>query len=101
MPHIESDIWQRFGSNSDFVLIGIDREETPEKVAMLKEKTGVTYPIAYDTDGSAFRLYAHPEAGITRNILVDRDGRIAMLTRRFEQQEFDSLCSKIAHLIEK
>lgn len=99
MPHIESDIWKRFGSNDGFCLLGIDREETADKVARLKELTGVTYPIAYDTDGSVFRLYAYPEAGITRNVLIDREGRIVMLTRRFEQEEFDLLCSKIAELI--
>lgn len=99
MPHIESDIWQRFGSNPDFRLLGIDREETVEKVLKLKEATGVTYPIAYDTEGAAFRLYAHPEAGITRNVLIDREGRIVMLTRRFEQDEFNALCGKIAEML--
>lgn len=54
MPHIESDIWQKFKDNPDFVLFGIDREETPEKVKLLKNITNVTYPIAYDTDGSVF-----------------------------------------------
>lgn len=99
MPHIESDIWKRFGSNPDFCLLGVDREETAEKVLKLKESTGITYPIAYDTEGAVFRLYAHSEAGITRNVLIDREGRIVMLTRKFEQDEFDALCSKIAEML--
>lgn len=99
MPHIENEIWKRFGSNPDFVLMGVDREETPEKVKHLKEVTGVTYPIAYDVAGEAFRLYAYPDAGITRNVLIDRDGRIVMLTRKFQQAEFDTLCAKIASLL--
>lgn len=100
MPFIEKDIWQRFKSNPDFCLMAIDREETPDKVAMMREKTGITYPIAYDTDGAVFRLYAYPDAGVTRNVLIDRNGVIRMLTRRFEQQEFDSLCTEIARLLE-
>lgn len=101
MPYIESDIWQKFKKNPDFVLIAIDREETPDKVKLLKETTKITYPVAYDTDGTVFRLYAHSNAGITRNILVDRDGRIIMLTRRFEETEFKELCEKIAEELQK
>ena len=99
MPFIESDIWQRFGSNPDFVLLGVDRDETADKVAMMKEKTEVTYPIAYDVESNAFTLYAFPDAGITRNVLIDRDGKIVMLTRRYEEEEFAALCAKIAEML--
>lgn len=96
MPYIESDIWQKFGSNPEFVLIGIDREEEADKVAMLKEKTGITYPVAYDTTGDVFRLYAEAGAGITRNVLVNREGKIVLLTRKFDETEFAGLCEAIA-----
>lgn len=96
MPYIESDIWQKYKGNKDFVLVGIDREETPDKVAMLREVTKITYPLAYDTIGEVFCLYAHPNAGITRNVLIDRNGRIIMLTRKFDETEFRELCNKIA-----
>ena len=99
MPHIESDIWQKHKNNKNFVLVGIDREETPEKVALLRDVTKITYPLAYDTTGDVFRLYAHPNAGITRNILIDKKGRIVMLTRKFDEQEFKNLCSKITQML--
>lgn len=99
MPFIEHDIWQKYGADPEFVLIGADREEPEDKVALLKEKTGISYPIAYDTDGSVFRLYAEPNAGITRNVLVDRDGKIILLTRKFDETEFAGLCDKIAELL--
>ena len=99
MPHIESDIWQKYKDNKNFELVGIDREETPDKVALLRDVTKITYPLAYDTTGEVFRLYAHPNAGITRNVLVDRDGKIVMLTRKFEEQEFKTLCAKIDELL--
>lgn len=95
MPYIESDIWQKHKDNKNFVLVGIDREETHDKVAYLREVTGITYPLAYDTTGDVFRLYAHATAGITRNILIDKKGRIVMLTRKFEEKEFSDLCNKI------
>ena len=99
MPYIESDIWQKYKGNKDFVLVGIDREETAEKVAYLKDVTKITYPLAYDTTGDVFRLYAHPNAGITRNVLIDKKGRIVLLTRKFEAQEFKGLCEKIGELL--
>ncbi len=99
MPHIESDIWLRHKYNKDFFLVGIDREETTEKVDYLKEVTKITYPLAYDTTGDVFRLYAHPNAGITRNVLIDKKGRIVLLTRKFEEQEFKELCKKIDELL--
>jgi peroxiredoxin len=99
MPYIESDIWLPHKDNKDFVLVGIDREETKDKVALLREVTKITYPLAYDTTGEVFRLYAHQNAGITRNILIDRNGKIIMLTRKFEEQEFETLCAKIGELL--
>ena len=99
MPYIESDIWQKHKGNKNFVLVGIDREETAEKVAYLKEVTKITYPLAYDTTGDVFRLYAHQNAGITRNVLIDKKGRIVLLTRKFEEQEFKGLCKKIEELL--
>ena len=101
MPYIESDIWQKYKDHKDFVLVGIDREETSDKVAMLREVTKITYPLAYDTTGEVFRLYAHSNAGITRNVLVDRKGRIIMLTRKFDETEFRELCNKIASELNK
>ena len=95
MPHIERDIWQPHKDNSDFVLVGIDREETLEEILPFIEQVGTTYPIAMDTNADVFALYALRNSGITRNILIDRDGKIVMLTRKFKQEEFDALVEKI------
>ena len=95
MPFIESDIWQRHKDNKDFVLVGIDREETKEQILPFIEKVGTTYPIAMDSNGDVFASYALRGAGITRNILIDRDGKIVMLTRKFEEAEFKALVEKI------
>ena len=95
MPFIESDIWLRHKDNKDFVLVGIDREETKEAILPFIEKVGTTYPIAMDSNGDVFASYALRGAGITRNILIDRDGKIVMLTRRFEEAEFKELVEKI------
>lgn len=95
MPFIESDIWQPHKENSDFVLVGIDREEAKEDILPFIEKVGTTYPIAMDTNADVFASYALRNSGITRNVLIDRDGKIVMLTRLFNEEEFNALVEKI------
>lgn len=101
MPYIESDIWAKHKDNADFALYGIDREEPVEKINELIEKTGVTYPIGLDPEAEIFKLYAEEKAGITRNVIIDRDGRIVMLTRLFEMDEFNEMVQVIDGLLEK
>ncbi|NLZ95180.1 MAG: TlpA family protein disulfide reductase [Bacteroidales bacterium] len=100
MPYIEKDIWIKYKNNPAFALYGIDREEPVEKVNELIEKTGVTYPIGLDPDAGIFTLYAKEKAGITRNVIIDRDGRIVMLTRLFEMEEFREMVEMIDGLLE-
>lgn len=100
MPYIEKDIWDKHKNNPEFALYGIDREEPVEKVNELIEKTGVTYPIGLDPDAGIFTLYAEEKAGITRNVIIDRDGRIVMLTRLFELEEFGEMVAVIDGLLE-
>ncbi|MBR3877448.1 MAG: TlpA family protein disulfide reductase [Bacteroidaceae bacterium] len=101
MPFIESDIWQRHKDNSNFVLLGIDREETKDEILPFLEKVGTTYPIAMDTNADVFASYALRNSGITRNVLIDRDGKIVMLTRKFEDAEFKALVEKIDSMLKQ
>ena len=100
MPHIENDIWLKHQNNPNFVLYGIDREEPIEKIEELIKKTGVTYPIGLDPDAGIFTLYAKKEAGITRNVIIDKEGRIVMLTRLFDEEEFKEMVKLIDSLLD-
>lgn len=99
MPHIESDIWQKHKENPSFALYGIDRDEPLETVLKFAEKTGITYPMALDPGADIFALYADRNSGITRNVLIDREGRIVMLTRLYDEKEFASLVAKIDEML--
>jgi len=99
MPHIESRIWQPHKDNADFVLVGVDREEPREVVAEYTAKLGTTYPMLLDEKGDVFASYALRKSGITRNVLIDRDGRIVKLTRRFVEPEFNNLVATIDSLL--
>lgn len=101
MPHIEKEIWQRHKENPQFVLVGVDRQETKEVVDEYTAKVGTTYPMALDTAGNVFASYAVRNSGITRNVLVGPDGRILMLTRSFKEAEFNKLVATIDSLLAK
>ena len=99
MPEIERQIWQRHKDNPHFALLGIDRDEPDSTVLAFAEKTGVTYPLVLDPGGEIFQQYAHRLAGITRNVIVDTDGRIVMLTRLYDEAEFNSMVAVIDSLL--
>ncbi len=99
MPHIESDIWQRHKDNPEFALYGIDREEPVEKIEEMIAATGVTYPIGMDPTADIFGSYAEKNAGITRNVIIDREGKIVMLTRLYDEEEFNEMVDTIDKLL--
>ena len=100
MPFIEKEIYSVLKSNDNFLLIGIDLKEDKATIEKFKKATGITYPIAFDTDGKIFELYAEAEAGVTRNVIIDKDGKVAFLTRLYDREEFDAMKSKINELLE-
>lgn len=99
MPQIESRIWQRHKNDTAFALLGIDRDEPAEKVVRFAEQTGVTYPLVLDPGADIFGLYADKQAGVTRNVIIGRDGRIVMMTRLYEEKEFERMVAVIDSLL--
>jgi peroxiredoxin len=95
MPHLETEVWQRFKKAEDFILIGIDLKEEPEKVDRFIKQMEVTYPFTIDSDGSIFESFTLPKAGVTRNIVLDRRGKIIFLSRLYEPKEFNEMIQVI------
>jgi len=90
MPFIENEIWLQ-GKDKGLVVIGIDRDEPEATVLKFKDDMKITYPLALDTGAEIFGLFAQKEAGVTRNVIIDRKGKIIFLTRLFEQEEFNKM----------
>jgi peroxiredoxin len=98
MPIIEEEIWQK-QKNNGLLLIGIDRDEPLETVIAFGEKMKITYPLALDPGAEIFSLFAHKKSGVTRNVIIDKDGNIAFLTRLFNKEEFNEMKSVINQLL--
>ena len=90
MPFIEKEIWQAKKSDG-LVLVGIDRDEPVEKVLKFKKDIKITYPLALDKGADIFGLFAQKEAGVTRNVIIDRSGKIIFLTRLYNRAEFNRM----------
>lgn len=98
---LEPKIWQKYKDNPSFVFIGIDRDEPLEKVKQFIQQTGITYPMALDPGAETYVKYAERESGITRNVLIDRAGRIVKLTRLYNEQEFSGLLETLEAELEE
>jgi len=98
MPYIEKYIWQEF-KDDGLVLIGIDRDEPLETVVKFAEQMQISYPLALDPGAEIFQLFALEKAGVTRNIIIDKNGNIVYLTRLFDKDEFYEMRDVIEKLL--
>ena len=94
MPHLEKEVWQRF-KGDNFILIAVDLKEETEKAKAFYKQTGITYPMAIDLEGGLFESFTLPKAGVTRNIVLDKNGKIIFLSRLYERKEFEKMISVI------
>jgi len=99
MPHIETDIWNKYKNDKNFALFGIDLDEPVEKVKEFAKQIPVTYPLALDPKGGIFYQFAEKGAGVTRNVIIDKTGEIVYMTRLYKEEEFAEMKSVIADLL--
>ncbi len=99
MPHIEKEIWQAY-KDKGLKVFGVDRDEPKEKALEMIKATGISYPMGLDDNADIFGLYADKKAGVTRNVLINKEGKIIFLTRLFNEEEFAALVKKIGEEVE-
>ena len=98
MPHLEKDVWQQF-KEQGLVLVGVDRDEPIETVIQFQKDMGTTYPLALDPGAEIFGLFADKNSGVTRNVVIDQQGKIVFLTRLFEEEEYNQMIEVIKSLL--
>ncbi|MDR2414240.1 MAG: TlpA family protein disulfide reductase [Odoribacteraceae bacterium] len=101
MPHIERDIWQKHKEDPRFALYGIDLKESMEVTGQFAREMKITYPLLLDPEGKAFYSVAARGAGVTRNVIIDKKGKIAFLTRLYDKKEFAEMIAVIERLLEE
>lgn len=101
MPFIEKDIQGKYKNNPDFALIGIDLKESREKTIQFAKDLKITYPLTLDPEGKSFYAFAAKGAGVTRNIIINKEGVIVYLTRLYTPEEFQGMLNVIEKLVGK
>ena len=81
--------------------INSNLKEDEITVKEFAKNMGVTYPMASDLDGTLFELFAGPKQGVTRNIVLDKNGEIIFLTRLYEREEFEEMIVVIDEELKK
>jgi peroxiredoxin len=99
MPHIEAEIWEKYRNNPNFALYGIDLDETKDVIEKYAKEIPVTYPLTLDPKGGIFYQFAEKNAGVTRNVIIDRSGKIVYMTRLYKDVEFQEMKKVIADLL--
>ena len=59
----------------------------------------ITYNLALDPGADIFGRFANKKSGVTRNVVINRDGRIVYLTRLYDPQEFASMVKVVDALV--
>ena len=98
LPVLEKNIMEKYRDNPDFVLVILGREHTMEEMKDYAGRTGLKLPFAPDEGRKIFSMYA--TQSIPRNIIIGRDGKIAVQTISYTESEFAKLEEKVASLFE-
>lgn len=98
MPHFD-EAYAAYGDQIHFMMVDLCAygNDTKENAKALVAEGGWTFPVYYDTDGSAATAYAVRSMPTTIFVTADGElasGRIGAMTQQQLQQEIDALLSK-------
>jgi peroxiredoxin len=99
IPRLEKEIWQRYKSDPNFVMMAIAREQTDKEIVPFQKSSHFSYPIASDPKRSTYGLFA--ESGIPRSYVVDGDGKILFQTVGYCEGDFDHMKAEIEQALQK
>lgn len=93
LPHIQSEIFNKYKNNPKFELLIFGREHSWNEVNKFKADNKFTMPFYPDPERKIYSKFAGQY--IPRNFLVAPDGKVLYSTIGFEQKDFDELKSII------
>lgn len=98
LPALQKEVYNKYKNNDDFVLIILGREHNWDEINKFKTEQGFTMPFYPDPEREVFSVYA--DQNIPRNFIIDKDGKIAISSIGFEEEEFKELSTKLKVLIQ-
>jgi thiol-disulfide isomerase/thioredoxin len=89
LPFVQSDIYNKYKDNPNFVLLILGREHSWEEVNKFKQDNTYTMPFYPDPQRKIFALFA--TQNIPRNFIISPEGKIIYSSTGFEKKEFEKM----------
>ena len=99
LPHIQSDIYNKYNNNPDFQILIFGREHKWDEVAKFKADNKFSMPFFPDPERKIYSKFANQF--IPRNFLVSREGKIIFNSIGFEEKDFKKLKETIESELSK
>ena len=93
LPRLQKEIWDRWGNREDFEVLVLAREEGWDKLDPFIKNNEYTFPFYPDLKREVFSLFA--DSSIPRNVLIDKEGKIAYLSIGYSEKEFTAFVGLI------
>ncbi|MDT8400990.1 MAG: TlpA disulfide reductase family protein [Bacteroidales bacterium] len=99
LPVLEKNVMEKYRDKPDFVLVVLGREHTMDEMKEYAVSTKLKLPFAPDEGREIFSMYA--TQSIPRNVIIGKDGKIAVQSIGYTEAEFAQLEKKVASLLEE
>ena len=92
LPHLETDVWQKF-KDRGLTLVVIGREHNTDELVKFKTEKKLSMPFGADPKREVYAKYATKY--IPRNVLIGADGKVKFQSVGFNQTEFAEMVKTI------
>lgn len=99
LPHLEKDVYKAFKNRNDFEVLVIGREHSWEELNKFKTDNNYVLPFYSDAKREAFSKYA--KQNIPRNFVIDKEGKLAVVSSGFNEKEFQEIITKVEELLKE
>jgi len=89
LPVLEKQVWEKFKSNDDFVLLVIGREHSKEELVKFAEEKELNLPFCPDVNRKIFSQFA--TQSIPRNYIINKAGKVIYASKGFSDKEFEHM----------
>ncbi len=99
LPHIQSDIYNKYKSNPDFELLIFGREHSWDEVNKFKTENKFSMPFYPDQGRKIYSKFATQL--IPRNFLISPEGKILFSSIGFDKKVFETMKKMISDQLKK
>lgn len=89
LPHIQSDIYNKYKNNPDFELLIFGREHSWDEVSKFRKDNQFTMPFYPDVERKIYSKFA--TQFIPRNFVISPEGKVIFSSIGFEEKDFNEL----------